>query len=255
MKPESIQEIKLKLNQIETAGDPYLEVLAKDSRIGVQKLLLQFEKRMAKKAGLMEKYREMSRFEQELYAQGHRFIAGIDEVGRGPLAGPVVAAAVILPENAQILGLNDSKQLSQQKRGELFQQIQQQAVAIGVGVVDHVDIDVMNIYQASRKAMSLAVADLSVQPSHLLIDAMTLDLPIQQQKIIKGDARSISIAAASIIAKEHRDQLMTEYHKVYPYYGFDRNAGYGTKEHLEGLEKYGPTPIHRKTFAPVKKYI
>lgn len=255
MKNESIQQIKEKLNQISERENPYLSELRQDARAGVQKLLQQFEKRIVKQEQLIAQYELMSQFEKNLITQGHRFIAGIDEVGRGPLAGPVVSAAVILPTNVQILGLNDSKQLSHQKRAELFDQIQEQALAIGIGIVDHEEIDKVNIYQASRKAMTLAVHDLAIQPTHLLIDAMTLDLAIPQDKIIKGDARSISIAAASIVAKEFRDQLMVEYHKVYPYYGFDRNAGYGTKEHLAGLEKYGMTPIHRKTFGPVKKYL
>jgi ribonuclease HII len=182
-------------------------------------------------------------------------VAGLDEVGRGPLAGPVVAAAVVLPKNCGIIGLNDSKQLSAKKREELFIEIQNKAVAIGIGIADHEEIDRVNIYQASKNAMKRALADLAITPEHLLVDAMTLDTDIPQTSLIKGDARSISIAAASIMAKVFRDNLMKDYHDIFPHYGFDQNAGYGTKQHLAGLATHGICPIHRKTFAPVKQYV
>lgn len=255
MKPESIKTIKENLALVTSLDSDYVRQLRADQRSGVQKCLEQLEKRLAKEQALRDKYHEMTSFERGLYAQGHRFIAGIDEVGRGPLAGPVVAAAVILPPDYQLLGLNDSKQLSAAKRGQLYQEIQENAVAIGIGVMDQEVIDEINILQASKKAMIAAVKDLGVTPSHLLIDATTLNLPLPQDNIIKGDARSVSIAAASIIAKEMRDNLMKEYHQIFPHYGFDRNAGYGTKEHLEGLAKYGVTSIHRRSFAPVKQYL
>lgn len=254
-KKAPISEIKAKLALVNDLQDDYIQLLRQDERSGVAKLLAQFEKRMAKEQALRGKYQEMLAFENRCYGEGHRFVAGIDEVGRGPLAGPVVAAAVILPQDCQILGLNDSKQLSATKRAKLYQDIQEQAVAIGIGIVDHEEIDRINILQASKKAMVMAVRDLQVEPSYLLVDATTLSLPTPQENIIKGDARSVSIAAASIIAKEMRDKLMTEYHQIFPYYGFDRNAGYGTKEHLAGMAKYGITSIHRRSFAPVKKYI
>lgn len=250
-----ISEIKAKLASLTDLNDDYITLLRQDERSGVAKLLVQFEKRLAKEQALKDKYQEMLTFENRCYQEGHRFVAGIDEVGRGPLAGPVVSAAVILPKGCQILGLNDSKQLSAAKRGELYQEIQEKAVAIGIGVVDHEEIDRINILQASKKAMKMAVRDLQVKPSYLLIDATTLSLPTPQENIIKGDARSVSIAAASIIAKEMRDKLMADYHQIFPYYGFDRNAGYGTKEHLEGMAKHGITPIHRRSFAPVKQYL
>ncbi len=240
---------------IHTLDDPSLLDLRQDNRKGVQQALLSFERRLAKEVLVKEKYQEMSLFEKQGYEQGHQWIAGIDEVGRGPLAGPVVAAAVILPREEVILGLNDSKQLSEKKREELYEQIQEKAVAIGIGIVDEHMIDEVNIYEASKLAMIQAVEKLSVTPTYLLIDAMTLDLPIQQEKLIKGDARSVSIAAASIIAKVYRDRLMKDYGQLYPGYGFDHNAGYGTKEHLDGLAAFGITPIHRKSFAPVKKYL
>lgn len=252
---DSLKTIKERLLLIQEENDPYLKLLRQDSRVGVQKLLSQWEKRLAKEAAQVAKYQEMMVFEQAFYEQGHRFIAGIDEVGRGPLAGPVVACAVILSPDHPIYGLDDSKKLSAKRRGELFTQIQENALGIGIGVVEPSEIDRVNIYQASRQAMLLAVEELPFPPSALLLDAMTIDSPLPQEKIIKGDARSVSIAAASIVAKELRDSLMKEYHEQYPHYGFDKNAGYGTKVHLEGLEKYGPCDIHRRTFAPVAAVI
>ncbi|EOH89612.1 ribonuclease HII [Enterococcus villorum] len=252
---EAILSIKERLKEIRSLDDPAVAVLRQDPRKGVQQALLAFEKRLKKEALIQEKYLEMSMFEQMAYEQGHEWIAGIDEVGRGPLAGPVVAAAVILPKNKQILGLNDSKQLSEKKRTTLYEQIQQKAIAIGIGLIDERKIDEVNIYEASKLAMIQAVEKLAVKPSYLLIDAMTLELPIPQEKLIKGDARSVSIAAASIIAKVYRDNLMKKYEELYPGYGFGHNAGYGTKEHLQGLANLGITPIHRKTFAPVKNYL
>lgn len=255
MKAESIAEIKKNLSAITTSEHDYVESLRKDTRAGVKTALKQFDKKIEKQAQLLKKLQEMSEFEEQAYQEGYQSIAGIDEVGRGPLAGPVIAAAVVLPKNCDILGLNDSKQLSEAKRDQLFDEINEKAVAIGVGLVDQSEIDRINIYQASKKAMMLAVEKLAVQPDFLLVDAMTLPTQTSQQSLIKGDARSISIAAASIIAKVTRDRLMKEYSVVYPYYGFERNAGYGTKEHLLALETHGITPIHRLTFAPVKNYI
>lgn len=252
---ESIAQIKLNLSTKDSLDDPYYLLLKKDTRQGVQKLCEQFEKRLKKAAQLKENYQQMTIFEKEAYQAGYRLIAGIDEVGRGPLAGPVVAAAVILPENAEILGLNDSKQLSEKKRNEFVKEIKKQAIAYAIGQVDSEEIDSINIYEASKKAMCLAIEQLEMKPDYLLIDAMTLDLPIAQEKIIKGDARSVSIAAASILAKVYRDDLMRKYHIEYPQYGFDKNAGYGTKEHLIALETNGVTPIHRKSYAPVEKIL
>ncbi|MGM0124454.1 ribonuclease HII [Enterococcus sp. AZ194] len=255
MKPESIADIKQKLVTITTAEDPYVKSLREDSRAGVQTALKQFDRKLEKQVALLKKRQEMSQFEQQAYKEGYQLIAGIDEVGRGPLAGPVISAAVILPKDCDILGLNDSKQLSEAKRNQLFDEINQKAVAIGIGLVDQTEIDAINIYQASKKAMMLAVEQLSKTPDYLLVDAMTLPMETAQQSLIKGDARSISIAAASIIAKVTRDRLMKEYSLEYPFYGFERNAGYGTKEHLLALEEHGITPIHRLTFAPVKNYV
>ncbi|WP_086275014.1 ribonuclease HII [Candidatus Enterococcus testudinis] len=252
---QSIKEIKARLLDPQFHDPAYVSLLREDTRSGVKKLVEQYEKQQQKQQLLKDKYMEMSLFEQAAYAKGVRFIAGLDEVGRGPLAGPVVAAAVILPKDCQILGLNDSKQLSQKKRDDLFVEIHNHAIAIGMGVVTHEEIDQINIYQASRLAMKLALEDLAITPEYLLVDAMTIDTSIQQQSLIKGDARSISIAAASIIAKVYRDNLMADFHQTYPYYGFDKNAGYGTKDHLDGMRSHGICPIHRKTFAPVKQYL
>lgn len=249
---ESIQAIKTALKALQDANDPRLILWRQDERKGVQTAISQWEKQQAKQAQLHQKYQEMLEFETLVTQAGYQAIAGIDEVGRGPLAGPVVTAAVILPTDCEILGLNDSKQLSLKKREELFAEIQQQALAIGIGVIDAPTIDQVNIYQATKLAMIQAVEKLQIQPDYLLIDAMKLDLAIPQESLIKGDARSVSIAAASIIAKVTRDRMMVAYDQTYPGYGFAKNAGYGTKEHLAGLATQGITPIHRKSFAPIK---
>ena len=197
----------------------------------------------------------MQYYEKLAYQEDASFIAGVDEVGRGPLAGPVVAAAVILPKNIEDLGFDDSKKLSASKREEIYRLIQEKAIAIGIGIVDADIIDQVNIYQASRLAMQQAVSELKIQPDYLLIDAMKIDVNTPQIGIIKGDAKSISIAAASIVAKQVRDQMMQEFDELYPGYDFSNNAGYGTPKHLEGLNKKGICPIHRKTFAPIKDFL
>ncbi|MBP2100319.1 ribonuclease HII [Enterococcus rivorum] len=252
MKNESIQDIKKALKEITSPSDERITLWKSDQRSGVKQALSQWEKQRIRTENELKRYEEMKQFEKAAYRNGHRLIAGIDEVGRGPLAGPVVAAAVILPDNCTLLGVNDSKKLSTKKRDELYNQIQDQAISIGLGVVSQKIIDEVNIYQATKIAMGKALEDLSFVPDYLLIDAMKLEVNIPQESIIKGDARSISIAAASIIAKVTRDRLMEDYAKRYPGYGFENNAGYGTKEHLLGLENLGICPIHRKTFAPIK---
>ena len=254
MEKRSIKEIKLILEEIQTLSDERLTELRSDDRKGVQDLIAKFERQFAKKAERAAHFEEIQSFERAAQQKGYRMIAGIDEVGRGPLAGPVVAAAVILPEGMEDIGLDDSKKLSAKRREEIFEMIKEQAVAIGIGIVDAFTIYTINIYEASKVAMKRAIELLPEQPDYLLIDAMRLDTGIPQEGIIKGDAKSISIAAASIVAKEVRDQMMKDYEQLYPGYGFAQNAGYGTKAHIEGLEKLGPTPIHRMTFAPVKEY-
>ena len=254
MEKRSIKEVKMLLEEIKSLSDERLTELRSDERKGVQDLIAKFERQFAKKAERAAHFEEMQSFERAAKQKGYRMIAGIDEVGRGPLAGPVVAAAVILPEGMEDIGLDDSKKLSAKKREEIFEMIKEQAVAIGIGIVDAFTIDKINIYEASKVAMKRAIELLPEQPDYLLIDAMRLDTGIPEEGIIKGDAKSISIAAASIVAKEVRDQMMKDYEQLYPGYGFAQNAGYGTKAHIEGLEKLGPTPIHRMTFAPVKEY-
>lgn len=195
----------------------------------------------------LERLAAMCVYEKEYAAWGA--ICGIDEAGRGPLAGPVVAGAVILPKDEKILYVNDSKKLSEKKREMLYDEIMDRALAVGVGIVGPERIDEINILQATYEAMRMAVAQLKVQPDILLNDAVTIpDLKVRQVPIVKGDAKSVSIAAASIIAKVTRDRLMREYGQVFPEYEFASNKGYGTKSHIEALKTYGPTPIHRRTF-------
>jgi len=194
-----------------------------------------------------------SRFERSARQLGWTRIAGIDEAGRGALFGPVVAAAVILNPKRRIVGLDDSKKLVPDRRTELAERIREHAIAWAVAEMDAARIDAWNIYQASRQAMTAALQQLTVVPDYLLIDAMELDVLIEQKSLIKGDARSISIAAASILAKTHRDIRMNEWDGVYPGYGFAQHKGYGTPEHLEALKRLGPTPLHRHSFAPVRE--
>ena len=193
-----------------------------------------------------------SRFELAARKLGWTRIAGIDEAGRGALFGPVVAAAVILNPKRRIVGLDDSKKLAPDRRTELAIRIREHALAWAVAEIDAQRIDAWNIYQASRQAMTAALGQLSTVPDYLLIDAMQLDVLIEQKSLIKGDARSVSIAAASILAKTHRDTRMQEWDAVYPQYGLAQHKGYGTPEHLEALRQHGPTPLHRHSFAPVR---
>jgi len=248
----TIKEIQQRLELVTDLADSFLAEAANDQRSGVQKAI---EKRKrAIQAELDEDLRleQMLRYEKELYKAGYQTIAGIDEVGRGPLAGPVVAAAVILPPGCKIKGLNDSKKIPKKKHQEIYQAVLDKALAVGVGLMNNEIIDQVNIYEATKLAMKEALSKLSLKPDYLLIDAMKLDIDIPQESIIKGDANSLSIAAASIVAKVTRDKLMADYDKEYPGYDFAQNAGYGTKSHLQGLERHGVTPIHRKTFEPVK---
>jgi ribonuclease HII len=194
-----------------------------------------------------------SRFERAARQLGWMRIAGLDEAGRGALFGPVVAAAVILNPKRRIVGLDDSKKLTPERRGELAPRIREHALAWAVAEIDAQRIDAWNIYQASRQDMTAALQQLSIQPDYLLIDAVQLDVLIEQKSLIKGDARSISIAAASILAKTHRDMRMEEWDTVYPQYGLARHKGYATADHLEALRLHGPSPLHRYSFAPVRE--
>ncbi len=193
----------------------------------------------------------MLEYENDLYNQGIKAICGVDEVGRGPLLGPVVAVAVILPEGYFHKDIKDSKKLTEKKREELYDIIVENAISIGVGIVYEDVIDKVNIYEATKIAMKEAIKNLSIKPEHILIDAMKLDLDIPSTSIIKGDALSESIAAASIIAKVTRDRMIEELSEEYPMYDLKNNKGYGTKKHLDALKKYGPCPHHRKSFSPV----
>lgn len=197
----------------------------------------------------------MKEFETELYNKGINFIAGIDEVGRGPLVGPVVTAAVILPKDFYDERINDSKKLTEKKRELLYDVIMENAISVGVGISSEDVIDEINILNATKRAMLEAVNNLSVKPEHLLIDAVKLNTDIPQTSIIKGDAKSESIAAASIIAKVTRDRMMIELDKIHPEYDFKHNKGYGTKKHIEAIRKYGIIKEHRKTFAPCDEYV
>ena len=195
----------------------------------------------------------MKEFENELYNNEINFIAGIDEVGRGPLVGPVVTAAVILPKDFYDERINDSKKLTEKKRELLYDVIMENALSVGIGISSPEVIDEINILNATKKAMIEAINNLSIKPEHLLIDAVKLDIDIPQTSIIKGDAKSQSIASASIIVKVTRDRMMVELDKKYPMYDFKHNKGYGTKKHIEALYKYGPLKEHRKSFAPVSE--
>ena len=248
----TIKEIKEQLANIQRLDDPLLAELEQDSRSGVIQAIAKQKREIQKRIDEDERLEGMLAYEKECYARGMELIAGVDEVGRGPLAGPVVAAAVILPKGCKISGLNDSKKIPKSKHKEIYEAVLQNAVAIGIGIKDNQVIDQVNIYEATKLAMMEAIGQLEPQPQHLLIDAMKLDLPIPQTSIIKGDANSLSIAAASIVAKVTRDQMMEEFDREYPGYDFAQNAGYGTAKHLAGLDKLGVAPIHRRSFEPIK---
>ncbi len=218
-----------------------------DTRSGVQALIRRSEKQRETLEKETARIYQLQQYERDYENEG--LICGIDEVGRGPLAGPVVAGAVILPKNCEILYLNDSKQLSAEKREQLYDVILEHAVAVGIGIVSPQRIDEINILQATYEAMRQAIEKLNPQPAVLLNDAVRIpQVAIQQVPIVKGDAKSVSIAAASIVAKVTRDRMMEQYEEVFPGYGFARNKGYGSKEHIEALQTMGPTAIHRRSF-------
>lgn len=220
-----------------------------DSRKAAQRLVRRYERKQAERARVAALYK----YENAAIAEGARYIAGVDEAGRGPLAGPVSVAAVILPNNLYLPKLNDSKKLSSKVREALFEEIHAKAIAIGSALIDAKTIDRINIYQATINGMYESIFSLSPQPQKVLIDAVKLDrLSIPSKSIIHGDAKSASIAAASIIAKVTRDHLMDAYDRKYPEYGFTQHKGYGTAAHLAALKKYGPCPIHRLSFEPIR---
>ena len=247
----TVKAVKELLGQ-EDVSDELLEELQLDSRAGVKKLLEQYYKKIEQKKALIEKFHSKE-FLEKPYWDHDLLVAGVDEVGRGPLAGPVVTAAVILPSDNTLYEVDDSKKLSISKRAELYKQICDQAIDISVAVGSPQLIDQENIYHATELTMAQSIKRLYAKPNHILVDAMTIPVDISQTKLIKGDAKSLSIGAASIIAKVSRDRLMTMYSHLYPEFGFENNDGYGTKQHLQALDKFGRTKIHRLSFSPVKK--
>ena len=248
----TIGEIKKLLAQ-GSLNNEDLSILENDTRVGVQKLLLSYHNRQQKLAKKKAAFIKRFAYEKTFWAK-KEIVAGVDEVGRGPLAGPVVTAAVIIDDSFDLTDVNDSKKLSASRRQELYPLILKEAVSVAIGLKSPQVIDEINIYEADRLAMAEAIKNLDVKPDALLVDAMQVPVQLPQVRLIKGDAKSNSIAAASIVAKVFRDNLMADYAKIYPEYHFDENAGYGTQAHLQALAKYGPTPIHRKTFAPVNSF-
>lgn len=254
----TIEDIKEALAQIDCLDDDRWDLYTSDIRIGVQKAIVQRKKAIQAEIDEDVRLETMLRYEKELYQKGYQAIAGIDEVGRGPLAGPVVTACVILPKDCKIRHLNDSKKIPKKHHEEIYEEVLARALGVGIGIVDNDTIDRVNIYEATKLGMLQAIEQMKgevTKPDYLLIDAMQLDTPIPQLSLIKGDANSLSIAAASIVAKVTRDRMMAEYAKKYPGYAFDKNVGYGTKDHLAGLKQYGVTPIHRKSFEPIKSML
>ncbi|WP_458398138.1 ribonuclease HII [Anaerotignum sp.] len=252
---QSISEIKEILGNCSMEELPeQIKQFEEDSRKGVQTALASFRKKYEKHQQELARLEEILTYERGLWEAGYDLIAGIDEVGRGPLAGPVVAAAVILPKECKIEGVNDSKKLSAKKREELYDIILEKAVSYGIGVVSNERIDEINILQATYEAMREALSQLKPKAEYILADAVTIPMVSTPQRgIVKGDAKSMSIGAASIVAKVYRDRMMEAYEEVYPGYGFASNKGYGAAEHIEGIRKQGITPIHRKTF--VKNFL
>lgn len=253
MNKKSISQIKEEFEQADAAQRAVLyEVYSSDDRAGVKKLVSAYRKKEEALQKERMRLEDMRSFEHKYST--YSLICGIDEAGRGPLAGPVVAGAVILPKDCEILYLNDSKKLSPAKREALYEEIMEKAEAVGVGMASPARIDEINILQATYEAMREAVANLGVTPELLLNDAVTIpDVSIPQVPIIKGDAKSVSIAAASIIAKVTRDRLMVQYDEILPGYGFARHKGYGSKDHIEAIRRLGSTPIHRQTF--IKNFV
>ena len=253
MKQKTIGEIKAELKAAEESMLPvFIENYKEDTRNGVQAAVAQAKKRIEKLEAERARIEVLKKYEYE-YAE-YTYICGIDEAGRGPLAGPVVAGAVILPKDCEILYLNDSKKLSASRREALYDEIMEKAVAVGVGMASPARIDEINILQATYEAMRKAVEQLSVVPDLLLNDAVTIpEMPYRQVPIVKGDAKSVSIAAASVIAKVTRDRLMMQYDKILPEYGFAQNKGYGSQSHIEALKRVGASPIHRRSF--IKNFI
>ncbi|HUO57162.1 MAG TPA: ribonuclease HII [bacterium] len=254
--PPALPEIEaqaLKAGSPQKALEAAREMLQEDTRAGAKRLLAKFEKRVLLAEKEQQRLEKLLHHEREGFSKGYRLIAGVDEAGRGPLAGPVVAAAVILSPEQAVAGVDDSKKLTAAKREELFTQIHRAAASVGVGQASVAEIDELNIYRAAQLAMERAITALGLKPDYLLTDAMPLPKlsAIPQKPLVHGDALSLSIASASIIAKVTRDRLMGELHSRYPHYGFEGHKGYGTEEHMMALDEHGPCPEHRLSFGPV----
>lgn len=251
----TVKEVRELFKQVDSSSDPLFAQYAQDSRAGVAKVIEQTQRRLNKQAAARAAFHGRFRYENELWQRGIKYVAGMDEVGRGPLAGPVVTCAVILDDNFDLVGVTDSKQLTPKEREELYLRIVDEAVEVSLAVNDAPVIDQLNIYAATQQAMIRAVKQLHHRSQHLIVDAVPLAIDIPQTTLIKGDQKSISVAAASIVAKEYRDHLMKDYDRIYPGYDLAENMGYGTAKHLAGLVKLGATPIHRRSFSPVQKAI
>lgn len=252
----TIKEIRDQLALIQSIEELEAHVANKDTRKGVQKAIESRKKYLIKQQELENNYISMNHYENEILNHDNEaLICAIDEVGRGPLAGPVVACAVILNKGHHYLGLNDSKKVPAKQRLILNEELKNNVTSYAYGIATPQEIDDLNIYKATQVAMQRAINQLSIQPTHLLIDAMKLDNDIPQTSIIKGDAKSVSIAAASIMAKEYRDNYMKELANDYPNYGFEKNVGYGTKQHLEAIDTFGVINEHRKSFEPIKSML
>ena len=253
MEEKKIGSIKNELAELSVLELPdFIQIYSNDERAGVQKLVESAQKKLDKYYAELERIELLKKYERE--NSQYAYICGIDEVGRGPLAGPVVAGAVILPKDCDIIYINDSKKLSAAKREELYDEIMEKAISVGIGMASPQRIDEINILQATYEAMREAISKLNPQPDCLLNDAVTIPgVTIHQVPIIKGDAKSISIGAASIVAKVTRDRLMEEYDAILPGYGFASNKGYGSAEHIAALKEIGPSPIHRASF--IKNFV
>ena len=249
-----IQEIKAAYQALDPDDEPMLQqfihTYGTDVRSGVQTLVEQTKKKLVQLEAEYVRSEKMLAFERKYHAMGSRYICGIDEAGRGPLAGPVVIAAAIMPRNSMIEGVNDSKKVSEKKREELYEIITKEAISYGVGIIDQKEIDRINILNATKEGLTMAVKELNPRPDLIIVDALTkIDTDgIPYQSIIKGDAKCYSISAASIIAKVTRDRIMRQWDEIYPQYGFAKHKGYGTAEHIKALKEYGPCPLHRESF-------
>ncbi|MDV2685410.1 ribonuclease HII [Alkalihalophilus lindianensis] len=251
MKRLAIKEIETKLFSQTDVNEEWLTELQEDDRKGVERLLLKFRKQQEMQEKLTMMHEEMLTYEREGWGKGYTHIAGLDEVGRGPLAGPVVSAAVILPQSVNLPGLTDSKKLSKEKREYFFEEIKSQAIAHEIMFVPADEIDKVNIYEATKLAMQRAIDQLDIKPDYLLLDAMKLENQLPQVSLIKGDQKSLTIAASSVLAKVARDRYMEALEGEFPGYGFDRHVGYGTPVHLDAMKRLGITKEHRKSFKPV----